>query len=142
MDTVNTLILWLHFIGLVLGAVANLGIPLTAARLAGAEPAARPALAGLIQTFSKVGSSGLGVLILTGLGLIYGKFQGFGGHSPFFYAKLVLVVALIGLIVVNKRLGARAMKGDVQAAALARKLSLVAMVLLASIILLAVLAFG
>ena len=117
MEIVNTLAFWLHFIGLSLGGVAAFGIPLTAARIAGAEPAARPALAQVIQVFSKVGSAGIGTLILTGLILTFSKIGGFAGQSPWFNAKLALVVLLVGVIVVNKKLGAKAMQGDAQAAA-------------------------
>ena len=142
MDLVNDLIFWLHFMALALAGVAAFGIPLTAARIPGADPAARPALGQVIQIFSKVGSAGSGTLILTGLILIFTKYDGFGGHSPWFYAKLVLVAVLIGVIVVNKRLGARAMAGDHQAALLARKLSMVSIGLLAAVVAAAVLAFG
>lgn len=142
MDLLNDLLFWLHFMALALAGVAAFGIPLTAARIPGADPAARPALGQVIQIFSKVGSAGSGTLILTGLILIFTKYDGFGGHSPWFYAKLVLVAVLIGVIVVNKRLGARAMAGDHQAALLARRLSLVSIGLLAAVVAAAVLAFG
>lgn len=142
MDLLNDLLFWLHFMALALGGVAAFGIPLTAARIPSADPAARPALGQVIQIFSKVGSVGSGTLILTGLILIFTKYDGFGGHSPWFYAKLVLVTVLIGVIVVNKRLGARAMAGDHAAALLARKLSMVSIGLLAAVVAAAVLAFG
>lgn len=142
MDLLNDLLFWLHFMALALAGVAAFGIPLTAARIPGADPAARPALGQVIQIFSKVGSAGSGTLILTGLILIFTKYDGFGGHSPWFYAKLVLVAVLIGVIVVNKRLGARAMAGDHQAALLARRLSMVSIGLLAAVVAAAVLAFG
>lgn len=142
MEILNTLLYWLHFMGLSLGGVAAFGIPLTSARIASADPAARPALAQVIEVFSKVGSSGMGILILTGAIMIFSRIGGFGGQSPWFYAKLSLVAALVGLIVVNKKLGAKAMQGDAQAAALARKLSKVGILLLAAIVFSAVKAFG
>lgn len=142
LDLLNDLAIWLHLMALALGGVASFGIPLTAARIPGSEPSARPALAQVIQVFSKVGSAAIGTLILTGLILVYSKYDGFAGHSPWFYAKLVLVAALIGVIAVNKRLGARAMAGDQQAAGMSRKMSVGGIALLASIVASAVVAFG
>ncbi len=142
MEIVNTLAFWLHFVGLALGGVAAFGIPLTAARIHGAEPAGRPALAQVIQVFSKAGSAGIGTLILTGLIMTFTKLDGFAGQSPWFHAKLALVVVLVGVIVVNKKLGAKAMQGDAKAAVVARKMSMVGILLLAGIIFSAVKAFG
>lgn len=142
MDLLNDLLFWLHLMALALAGVAAFGIPLTSARIPGAEPAARPALGQVILLFSKVGSMASGTLILTGLILVFTKYDGFSGHSPWFYAKLALVVALMAVIVVSKRLGARAMAGDHQAALMARKLSLVSITLLAAVVASAVLAFG
>lgn len=142
MDILNTLVYWLHFMGLALGGVAAFGIPLTSARIPGAEPAARPALAQVIEVFSKVGSAGIGILILTGIIMIFTKLGGIAGQSPWFYGKLVLVVVLIGVIVVSKKLGAKAMKGDLAAAEQARKLSKVGILLQAAIVFAAVKAFG
>lgn len=142
MDLLNTFVYWLHFMGLTLGGVAAFGIPLTAARIPGADPAARPALAQLIEIFSKVGSSGMGLLILTGVIMVFTKIGGFGGQSPWFYAKLAFLVVLIGVIIVGKKLGARAMKGDAAAAAQARNMSKVGILLQAAVILSAVKAFG
>lgn len=142
MDIVNTLAFWLHFIGLALGGVAAFGIPLIAARIPGAEPAARPALGQVIELFSKVGSAGIGILILTGLIMTFTKLGGFANQSPWFHVKLGLVVVLIGVIVVNKKLGAKAMKGDAKAAMLARKMSMLGILILVSAMFSAVKAFG
>lgn len=142
METLNTLAFWLHFMGLALGGVASFGIPLTAARIPGAEPAARPALSQLVEVFSKVGSAAIGTLILTGLIMTVTKIGDFSAQSPWFYGKLVLVVVLVGVIVVNKKMGAKARTGDAQAAAMARKLSMVGILLLASVVFAAVKAFG
>ena len=92
MEILNTLVFWLHFMAMFLGGVAAFGIPLTAARIAGAEPAARPALGQVIQLFSKVGSAGIGTLILTGIIMIFTRIGGFaedstsGSDTPFFIA--------------------------------------------------------
>lgn len=142
MEILNTLLFWLHFMAMFLGGVAAFGIPLTASRIAGAEPAARPALGQVIQLFSKVGSAGIGTLILTGIIMIFTRIGGFAGQSPWFYAKLVLVVVLVGVVVVSKRMGARAMQGDMAAAKTGAMLQKIGILLLASVVFSAVKAFG
>lgn len=142
MDILNTLVFWLHFMAMFLGGVAAFGIPLTASRIAGADPAARPALGQVIQLFSKVGSVGMGTLILTGVIMIFTKIGGFGGQSEWFYAKLVLVAVLVAVIVVSKRLGAKAMQGDMAAAKTGEMLSKISILLLAAVVFSAVKAFG
>ena len=141
MDFLNQALLWLHFMALALGGMASFGIPLLAARIAGADPAARPALGQTIQLFSKLGSAAIGTLVLTGLIMTVTRIGGFSGQSVWFYLKLGLVVALVVVIVVSKRLGARAMKGDARAAQQGAVMAKVAIALLASVVATAVLAF-
>lgn len=142
MQIVNDLLFWLHLMALSLGGVATFGIPLLAARLPGADPAARPVLGQAIERFSKLGSAAIGTLILTGAILVFSKYGGLGGLGAVFWLKILLVVVLIGVIVVNKRLGARARAGDRAAAEQAAVLGRVAIGLLAAVVLAAALAFG
>jgi len=142
MDFLNLALFWLHFMALALGGVASFGIPLLATRMPGADPAARPALGQAIQLFSKMGSAAIGTLILTGLIMTFTRIGGFSGQSPWFYLKLALVGALVVVIVINKRLGARAMKGDAEAAKLGAMTQKISIALLASVVASAVLAFG
>lgn len=142
MEILNTLLFWLHFMAMFLGGVAAFGIPLTAGRIAGADPAARPALGQLIQLFSKVGSAGMGTLILTGIIMGFTRIGGYEGQSPWFYAKLVLVAVLVAVVVVSKKLGAKAMQGDMAAAKTGEMLSKISILLLAAVVFSAVKAFG
>jgi len=141
MDYLNTALFWAHMMALSLGGVATFGIPLLAARIGSAEPAARPVLAAAMVQFSKIGSAAIGLLILTGAILVFSKYGGIGGVNGTFWLKMVLVVILVGVIMVNKRLGAKARAGDRAAAAQAASMAKVAIVLLASVVLTAALAF-
>lgn len=142
MDYLNTALFWAHMMALALGGVASFGIPLLAARMGSAEPAARPVLAGAMEQFSKIGSAAIGTLILTGAVLVFSKYGGIGGLNGAFWAKMALVVVMIAVIVVNKRLGAKARAGDRDAAAKGAVMAKVAIALLAGVVLTAVLAFG
>lgn len=142
MDFLNSALLWMHFMALALGGMASFGIPLLAATIAGADPAARPALGQTIQLFSKMGSAAIGTLVLTGLIMTVTRIGGFSDQSFWFYLKLGLVVALVAVIVISKRLGARAIQGDSKAARQGEVMSKMAIALLASVVAAAVLAFG
>ncbi len=141
MDYLNTALFWAHMMALSLGGVASFGIPLLAARMGSADPAARPVIAAAMEQFSKIGSAAIGTLILTGGILVFSKYGGTGGMTGLFWVKMALVVLLIGVIVVNKRLGARARAGDREAAARGAIMARVAILLLAGVVLTAVLAF-
>lgn len=141
MDVVNLLLFWAHMMALVAGGVASLGIPLLAARMGAADPAARPVLAAAMEQFSKIGSAAIGTLILTGGIMVFTKYGGIGGVNGTFWVKMSLVVVLVGVILVNKRLGAKARAGDRAAAAQAMTLAKVAIALLAAVVLTAALAF-
>lgn len=142
MDYLNILLFWAHMMALSLGGVASFGIPLLAARMGAADPAARPALAGAMELFSKIGSAAIGTLILTGILMVFTKYGGIGGVGGAFWLKMALVVVLLGVIVVNKRLGAKARAGDREAAAQAASMAKLAIALLAAVVMSAILAFG
>ena len=142
MDFTNDGLFWLHMMAFTLAGLPAFGIPLLAARIPGADPAARPILGQSIQLFSKLGSVAMGTLILTGAILTFTRLGGFGGQSPWFYAKLALVATLFTVIVISKKLGARAMAGDAAAAKLGHTLSKVSITLMALVVAAAALAFG
>lgn len=142
MDVLNLALFWAHMMSLVLGGVASFGIPLLAARLGGADPAARPVLGAAMEQFSKLGSAAIGTLILTGAIMVFTKFGGPGAMNAAFWAKIALVVVLVGVIIVNKRLGAKARAGDRQAAAQAATMAKVAIGILAAVVLAASVAFA
>ncbi len=142
MNVLNTALFWLHFMALSLGGLASFGIPLLAARMPTADPAARPVLAQAIQRFSKLGAAAIGTLILTGAILVFSKYNGVSQLGGWFWLKMGLVVVLVGVIAYNRRLGARAMQGDAQAARQGAVMARVAIALLAAVVGAAVLAFG
>ena len=95
-----------------------------------------------LMTISKLGSAGLGLLILSGLVMIWSKFGGPAAMLPVFWAKIVVVVGFIGLIAFSRRNGAKAMAGDRDAAMLQPTLGKISIAVLLVIILLAVLSFS
>ena len=141
MDAFQTLLIWVHFISLGLGATASFGIPTIAFAMPKTAPEARPALAALAGRLSIYGRSGLALLILTGIIMVLTG-PGVGAVSGWFWVKMALVVVLTGGVVMGLRLAKRAQAGDMGAAALARKVGLGNLTVLILILLSAVLAFG
>lgn len=142
MDAVNTILLWLHFMGLALGGAASFGIPVVGSRMRGATPETRPLLMGLAHGLSKVGRAGMGLLIVTGPLLIWLKYNGVGGISVWFWVKMVLVVLLIVGIVYSSRLLKRVQAGDASAGPMMPRVGMANTALLVLIVLAAALAFN
>ncbi|GAB4273221.1 MAG: hypothetical protein Kow0013_27070 [Pararhodobacter sp.] len=137
----ETLILWLHLIALGLGGAAVFGIPVVASAMDGASNDARAVLNGRVEALGKIGSAALGLIIVTGLGIL-GLRGGIGGDPVWFWIKMALVVAFVVTIALAKRTGAAAMTGDQAAAGRLKALSMLEFVLFALVILVALLTFG
>ena len=142
MELLNSLLFWVHLAGLSLSGAAAFGLPVVGAQLAGATPEGRASLVKAIMLLSKLGGIGLGLLILSGLVLIWSRFGGPGAMSPVFWVKMGVGAGLVVLVILSRRNAAKAMSGDRAAAARQPKLALTGIAVQMTIILLAVLAFG
>lgn len=135
-------LLFLHFTGVAIGA--GTGIYLAAlARHAERhmdEVQARTLMPGLTGAVARVGNIGLGVLIVSGVGLV-----GITGHealTPLFWVKMSLVAAIVAFVLRMNRLASRVrLQGDVAAVLTMKKLSPFGPALAGLTVLFAVLAF-
>jgi uncharacterized membrane protein len=142
MEVINNLLLWVHLIGLGFGGAAAFGMPVVGRQLTGATPQARPVLFAVVHGLSRLGQVGLGLLIVTGLLMIWLKFGGTSGFSWWFSLKMGLVVLLIVGVVLAVRLARRIESGDAAAAALIPRVGAANAVLLLAIVLCAAFAFN
>lgn len=137
--------LWLilHFVGLALGVGAGFAMLRLRGAVADMPPAERGAFMMRASVLSKNGSAGLGLLILSGVGLLmsHGVSAVMVAGGPMFHAKLTLVVILIGLFGYSQVLIKKARSGDPSAAARIPLISNLVLLLSVSIIITAVLAF-
>ena len=140
MDTVNNLLLWVHLISLGLGGVASFGIPVVASRLPSAAPETRPLLLQVMKGLSTVGRAGLGLLIVTGPLLVWLKYGGTDGLNTWFWAKMVLVVLLLGGVIYAGTLLKRTVAGGPPSPQSA-PIGMINTVLFLAIVLMAVFAF-
>ncbi len=141
MELVLTLAFWLHFVGLAAGGAASMGIPVIGAAMDRATPEQIPLLGDLAMRLSKVGRIGIGLLVLSGVVMIWGE-GSLAFYNNWFWFKLVLVAVLIAAIVFASRNGRKALAGDARARALAPRLGALNLALLLLILLAAVLSFG
>lgn len=131
----------LHLLGLTMGGAAAYGLPTIGAVTAAAPPEHRPSVARAVPVLKKIGHAGMGLLILTGLYMA--TVSGLWGQAPvWFWLKLAAVAVLIGGIVAGGKYGGKAMQGDAEAAAMAKKVSLLNIGVLVLILILAVLSFA
>ena len=102
MELLIKFVVFLHLTGLAFGTVANVVMPLVGGEMARAEGATRASLgriAGKVQAYSKVS---LVVILLSGFALVFLRYGGdVWALGPWFIAKIVMVVALIGFIAVS-----------------------------------------
>ena len=142
MDIINSLLFWLHFIGLGLGAVATFGLPVAGSQMPSATAETRPTLFKIANSLTRIGRMGLGVLIVTGPLLFWLKWQGSAPAMGWFTAKMVLVVLLLILVIVAGITSKRAQNGDQAAAKRMPMLSMIGIALFVCVLLCAVFAFS
>lgn len=142
MPDLNQLLLFLHFIGLALGATASFGNPAIGRLFAASPEAERGGLAGAAAALSHLSGVGLLLLWATGLMLVFTKWGGFGSLPWQFHVKITLVVMLTGVVGMIHAAQAKARRGDRAAAQRIPTIGMVATVLTTLIVLFAVLAFG
>ncbi|HEX5071253.1 MAG TPA: CopD family protein [Vicinamibacterales bacterium] len=115
MELMNRLLLVLHFLGLAMGLSVGLSSMVMAGLIDKSAPAEKAVLGRFPPLMSRVGSIGLALLWITGLGLFFEKWGGFEniGNMPWqFHLKLTLVVILSGLIGYLQSLQRRLRNGD------------------------------
>ena len=117
MRTLSQTVLILHFLGLAMGMSVSIANAVMLGVIARASPAERPVLARFPPAMSQVGKLGLGLLWVTGLIMVYTRWNGIGGMPWFFHVKLTAVVVLSAIVVYISRLEAQVRRGDAAASA-------------------------
>ena len=102
----NTLLLWLHFMGLAAAFAGGIGSAQVGPRLANAPEGERSLLQQFHRTFGVMTAAGFAVLLVSGPLLVWLKFGGFESMPPWFGAKMALVVLII-LAVGGQQVAAR-----------------------------------
>jgi uncharacterized membrane protein len=142
MEILTNLLFWIHLVSLSLGGVAAFGIPVVGRMMPTATAETRPTLFRVANGLSSVGRAGLGGLIITGPLMVWLKFGGTAGFTNWFWAKMVLVVLLLAVVIWAGINAKRAEGGDMAAAKRAPMIGGLAALLLLGVVLCAVFAFN
>ena len=102
-NIVFNILLFTHLVALVVGASTNVAMPIIGARLAAAGPDARAALGGIAAQLSRNSGRALWTLIGTGLAMVaIVIWRGtVTSPSPWFIAKIAIVLILLALLVIR-----------------------------------------
>ena len=140
----NTILLILHFLGLGAGFAASIGNNLVIMLVAKASPEEAAGLRRFPMAMMPISDFGLVLLWITGIVLLwtkYGGVDGFGALPWSFWAKIVCVVLLTGLIGMVHMTVGRMKRGDMAVAARIPVYARIGAVLLLLIVIFAVMAF-
>ncbi|MCP4380970.1 MAG: hypothetical protein GY798_06055 [Hyphomicrobiales bacterium] len=137
----NDVLLMLHFLGLAMGLAGGFGNLVMSRLIAQAKPSDAMVLARFPSAIVRVSDIGLVLLWVTGVILIFSRFDGLGNMPLAFWIKIVAVVALTGLVGFMHTLMAKAKRGDAGARARLPKVGPFAMLSALLAIVFAVLAF-
>ena len=142
MDIVFDLLLMAHLMALLAAGSTVVAIPMIGTRLATASPEVRPILGGLAQQIGGFARIAFGVLLVSGPLMVWLRFGGVAGMTPWFWVKMGLIVVMAVAMGVNGRFRQKAMAGDARAAAMVRAGATIARLALVGVVAAAVLAFN
>ena len=100
MDLTFNILLIVHLAAFGLAIATTIAAPLVGSRMALATADSRPLLGGIAKQLMLNARIAFGLLLITGIAMIYVRYGGFEGQSVWFFAKMGFVaVVLIAMIV-------------------------------------------
>ncbi len=118
----NQVLLFLHFVGLMLGATGGFGSALIMRRAVAAGPEAAGQLRALGPMLANVSAVGLALMWASGLVLVWSRWGGPGNLPGLFWLKFVFVLSLTAAAVAIHATYAEVKRGNLAAAARLPKL--------------------
>jgi hypothetical protein len=138
----NEALLFLHFVGLMLGAAGGFASAIIMRRALVLPADEAKVLRGLGPTLSKVSATGVAVLWVTGLIMVWTKWSGFGSLPQMFWVKAIFIVTLTVMTALIQMTYAEIRNGNPAAAAKLPKFGPMAGISALLAVLFAVLAFN
>ncbi|WP_332687488.1 hypothetical protein [Devosia sp.] len=100
MDLTFNILLIIHLAAFGLAITTTIAAPLIGSRIGAVPPDARPLLGGIGKRLSINARIAFGLLLLTGIAMVYVRYGGFEGQSVWFFIKMgLVVVVLIAMII-------------------------------------------
>jgi hypothetical protein len=113
----NKILLIVHFIGLAMGLSVTFANIVMAGLIHKAAPAEKPILGRFPLEMSRVGYIGLTLLWVTGITMVFTRWNGFQYLPPAFHIKFTAVVLLTIAVICIRVLELRIRKGNIAAVA-------------------------
>ena len=138
----NDFILFLHFFGLMLGAAGGLGSGVLMRRALAMPADEAKVVRGLGPLLANVAHTGVALLWVTGLILVWSKWDGFANLPQLFWVKAIFILSLTAVAIFVHMTYAEIRKGNVAVASRLPKLGPMGGVSAILAVLFAVYAFG
>jgi uncharacterized membrane protein len=111
--TVLALILFIIHLGaLIAGGANSVLMPIIGRRMAAATPEVRGQLTGVAESLSKVGKYAMGTLLVTGVLVLWLKWNWVAPSPVWFWTKMAFIVLMIVFIALNEANAKRIREGD------------------------------
>ncbi len=101
MDYLFDFLLVCHLLALGVGAATVIGGPIVMSRMAGATPDGRQMLGGIAGRLGLNARIALGVLVLTGLLMVWVRYGGVDAMNAWFWVKMALVLLIVLAMIVG-----------------------------------------
>jgi hypothetical protein len=138
----NEALLFLHFFGLMLGAAGGFASAIVMRRALALPVDEAKVLRGLGPTLTNVSGTGVAVLWITGLIMVWSKWSGFASLPQMFWIKAIFILSLTVVVGLIHMTYAEIRKGNPAAAAKLPKLGPISGISALFAVLFAVLAFN
>jgi hypothetical protein len=142
MELIINLLVWAHILAFIGGGSNSVVGPVIAARLPGATEEQRAAYFGLMEALARVGKIAMVVLLVSGPLILWLRYGGLGGASPWFWVKMALIAVMLAAIIYGGISFKKFQGGDVAAGQRADVAHKITGAAFAGVILAAVLAFN
>ena len=106
----------IHIVAFIAGGANSVIMPIIGPKIAAATPEVRAQLFDIVDRLAKVGKVAMGTLLVTGLLVLWLKWNWVPPNAVWFWIKMAAIVAMIFCIVQNERNSKLARAGDRDAA--------------------------
>ena len=141
MNTSN-LLLWLHIVAFVAGGSNTVVMPIIGATLPRVDGQTRATLFRIGFQMAIVGKVAAAILLISGPLLLWVKYGGLQGATPWFWAKMVFMMIMFAAIIFEEAQFKNLASGDQRAAMKSKLSGMIASIAFLGVLLTAVLAFN
>ena len=141
MYVLGLILFFVHIVAFIAGGANSVVMPILGGKLATATPDVRGQLVDIAERLAKVGKIAMGTLLLSGVLVLWLKWN-FAVPNVWFWVKMAGIVAMLVFISLNERSARKAMAGDREAGKRSKMLGQLTAAAFALVLFAAVFAFN